>query len=62
MPIPGERVLYQKILKTILGVTDGVTDGVTKTEKKNGFKVRLLPKTGFKMAEKRYSRGDNTII
>ena len=39
-----------------------MTNGVTKTEKKNGFKVRLLPKTGFKMAKKRYSRGGNTIL
>jgi len=43
-------------------VTNGVTNGVTKTEKKNGFKDRLLPKTGFKMAKKCYSRGDNTIF
>jgi len=62
VPTPGVRVLYQKTPKTILGWTDGWTDGWTKTAKKNIIRAMLLPKTGFKMAKKCYSRGGNTIF
>ena len=59
--MPGERFLYQKTPKIELGGTNGGTNGGTKTVKKNNIQYILLPKIGFKMAKKRYSRGDNTI-